>query len=94
MEIPEIQLKDFRSRLPRCLRILFFSGNIYGNILRGDPDTTEKDVIHSAILAKVHDFIIMRLPDSYRTEVGEGGVKLSGGKGSVLSLPGIFSKMR
>ncbi|MDB5046825.1 MAG: transporter ATP-binding protein, partial [Deinococcus sp.] len=48
-------------------------------IAYGRPGATEEEVISAAKLAQVHDFVL-RLPDGYKTRVGERGLKLSGGE--------------
>lgn len=58
---------------------VLFNDSIKYNICYGRHDATEEEVIEAAKLAKIHDFI-MRLPDGYETEVGERGLKLSGGE--------------
>jgi len=52
----------------------------YGNLLASDDD-----VIKAAIDAHCHDFII-KLPQGYRTEVGERGVELSGGQRQRIAI--------
>ncbi|MFS2317011.1 ABC transporter ATP-binding protein [Maricaulis sp. D1M11] len=56
-----------------------FHRSIAENIAYGRSGATPEDVIRAAKAAHAHEFI-MRLPDGYRTLVGERGVKLSGGE--------------
>jgi ATP-binding cassette subfamily B protein len=58
---------------------VLFNDTIAYNIGYGRPGATEQEIIAAAKLAQVHDFV-MRLPDGYRTRVGERGLKLSGGE--------------
>jgi ATP-binding cassette, subfamily B, heavy metal transporter len=58
---------------------VLFNDTIRYNIAYGRPGATDEEVIQAAKLAQVHDFV-MRLPDGYRTMVGERGLKLSGGE--------------
>ena len=59
--------------------VYLFAGTVYENILYGRPDATEEEVLQAAKLAGAHAFI-ERLTDGYQTNVGERGVKLSGGQ--------------
>lgn len=61
------------------------------NILYGRPEATEADMISAARRAEAHAFVL-ELHDpkgrsGYDAHVGERGVKLSGGSGSVSPLP-------
>ena len=58
---------------------MLFRSTIRYNIAYGRPGATDEEVIRAARLAQVHDFV-MRLPEGYRTMVGERGLKLSGGE--------------
>ncbi|WP_096785959.1 ABC transporter ATP-binding protein/permease [Rhodobacter sp. CZR27] len=58
---------------------VLFNDTIYYNIAYGRPEATPEEVEAAARAAKIHDFIT-RLPDGYRTTVGERGLKLSGGE--------------
>jgi ATP-binding cassette subfamily B protein len=58
---------------------VLFNDTIGYNIRYGRPDATDEEVIAAARLAHIHDFID-RLPEGYETEVGERGLKLSGGE--------------
>jgi ABC-type transport system involved in Fe-S cluster assembly fused permease/ATPase subunit len=58
---------------------VLFNDTIRYNIAYGRPGASEEEIVEAAKLAQVHDFV-MRLPDGYRTMVGERGLKLSGGE--------------
>ncbi|AXK40065.1 ABCB family ABC transporter ATP-binding protein/permease [Crenobacter cavernae] len=58
---------------------VLFNDSIYYNIAYGRPDATRDEVIEAARSAHIHDFV-MGLPDGYDTQVGERGLKLSGGE--------------
>ncbi len=59
---------------------VLFNDTIAYNIRYGRPDATEAEVRSAARLAQISDFIEERLPKGYDTEVGERGLKLSGGE--------------
>ena len=58
---------------------VLFNDTIYYNIAYGREHATRDDVIKAAKDSQIHDFI-MSLPDTYETQVGERGLKLSGGE--------------
>jgi ATP-binding cassette subfamily B protein len=58
---------------------VLFNDTIYYNILYGRPDASREDVEAAARAAHIHE-LISSLPDGYETQVGERGLKLSGGE--------------
>ncbi|CCN84266.1 ABC transporter B family member 25 [Vibrio nigripulchritudo SFn27] len=58
---------------------VLFNDSIYYNIAYGRPDATYEEVVQAAKAAKIHSFV-EQLPDGYETQVGERGLKLSGGE--------------
>lgn len=58
---------------------VLFNDTIYYNIAYGRPDATRADVEGAARAARLHGFI-EDLPEGYETQVGERGLKLSGGE--------------
>ncbi|MEM1223872.1 MAG: ABC transporter ATP-binding protein [Verrucomicrobiota bacterium] len=66
-----------------------FDGTIRENLLYGQPNATEAELIKAARKANAHDFITS-LPHGYETRVGQNGVKLSGGQRQRLSLARAF----
>ena len=62
-----------------------FGGSVAENIARFQPGATSEAVIAAAKAAGVHE-LILRLPDAYKTEVGENGVGLSAGQRQRVGL--------
>ncbi|KFM65309.1 ATP-binding cassette sub-family B member 7, mitochondrial, partial [Stegodyphus mimosarum] len=58
---------------------VLFHDTIFYNLHYGDFSRPEKDVFEAAKLAELHDSI-MKWPFQYNTQVGERGLKLSGGE--------------
>ena len=58
---------------------VLFNDTIGFNIGYGKPDASQIEIEAAAQSAQIHDFI-MRLPNGYNTDVGERGLKLSGGE--------------
>ncbi len=58
---------------------VLFNDTILYNIQYGRPDATAEEVIAAARAAHIHVFV-ESLPDKYATNVGERGLKLSGGE--------------
>ena len=64
---------------------VIFSADALENIRYGDPSADDAQVIAAAKAAHAHEFI-ERLPDGYRTYLGERGVRLSGGQRQRMSI--------
>ena len=58
---------------------VLFNDTIGYNIAYGRPDASQAQIEAAARGAAIHDFILS-LPDGYATQVGERGLKLSGGE--------------
>ncbi|WP_133486440.1 ABCB family ABC transporter ATP-binding protein/permease [Aliiroseovarius marinus] len=58
---------------------VLFNDTVLYNIAYGRPDASRSEIEAAAKAAKIHDFI-MELPEGYETQVGERGLKLSGGE--------------
>ena len=64
---------------------VLFSGTIRENVLWGDPNATEEQVIQAAKDAQAYDFI-MSFPDGFDTHLEQGGVNVSGGQKQRLCI--------
>ena len=62
-----------------------FGGSIKDNILYGNLDATNDEIIEAAKLAQAHDFI-EKLGKGYDSDVGESGKNLSVGQKQLISL--------
>ncbi len=58
---------------------VLFNSTLMENVRYGRPDASDDEVKHAIKLAHLEDFV-SRLPKGYDTEVGERGLKLSGGE--------------
>lgn len=91
-DIKEITLKSLRKNIGVVQQDVFlFTGTIKDNILYGNPEASDDQIIEAAQNANIHDFI-MSLPERYDTYVGERGVKLSGGQKQRMSIARVFLK--
>ena len=71
--------------------VFLFAGTILDNIRYGRPDASDAEVMAAARRARIHDEIL-KMPDGYRTNVGERGVVLSGGQKQRISIARVFLK--
>ncbi len=92
VDIRELGLNSLRSQLSLVLQEpLLFSGSIMDNIRYGRLEATDDEVMDAARAANAHDFI-MRLPEQYRTELGERRAQLSGGERQRICVARAFLK--
>ena len=65
--------------------IILFDDTVRANIAYGREGATEAEIVAAAKGAAAHDFI-MELPKGYDTEVGQRGVRISGGQRQRLAI--------
>ena len=68
---------------------MLFSGTLKENLLMGNPDATDEQMIAAAKIANV-DEIASNLPDGYETMLTEGGKGLSGGQRQAICIARAF----
>jgi ATP-binding cassette, subfamily B, bacterial len=86
VDIRDFHLRSYRDLLALVQQDVFlFDGSARDNIAYGRRDATDAEIEDAARRANAHEFI-EKLPEGYRTFVGERGVKLSGGQQQRLAI--------
>ncbi len=86
VDVRDYPIEALRERIGMVLQNnVLFSGTIRENLLWGDPDATEEEMIQAAKDAQAYDFI-MSFPDGFDTHIDQGGVNVSGGQKQRLCI--------
>ncbi len=86
LDVRKYPIHELRERIGMVLqKNVLFSGTIRENLLWGDKDATEEEMIRAAKDAQAHEFI-MAHPDGYDTVLEQGGVNVSGGQKQRLCI--------
>ncbi len=64
---------------------ILFNGTVLDNIAFGMNNVSLEAVIEAAKVANAHEFI-MQMPENYQTNIGDRGIKMSGGQRQRLSI--------
>ena len=95
VKIDDVDVRDIRlESLARLIGYVsqesyLFHATLRENLMYGDPDATEEQMIAAAKAAFIHDRIL-EFPDGYDTIVGERGYRLSGGERQRLSIARVI----
>jgi ATP-binding cassette subfamily C protein CydCD len=85
-DLRELPLAELRRRIAVVSQDTYlFHGTVEENLKMGRPEATPAELEAAARAANAHEFIA-RLPDGYRTVVGERGVRLSGGQRQRIAI--------
>ncbi|CAG7590211.1 ATP-binding cassette domain-containing protein [Hyalomma marginatum] len=86
IDIKNLNLADLRNNFGYVGQdSVVFSTSAYQNILYGNPDASEEEVIRAAKFASAYNFI-QKLPEGFNTFLGEKGTKLSGGQKQRIAI--------
>ena len=86
LEVSQVTQASLRAQLGIVLQDTFlFTGTIEDNIRYGRLDASHKEVVEAATAVGA-DAFIRKMPDGYKTEVGENGVNLSVGQRQIISF--------
>lgn len=84
--VKDYKLNTLREAVAMVLqKNVLFSGTIRENLLWGNKDATEEDIIKACKAAAAHDFITS-FPDGYDHHIEQGGVNVSGGQKQRLCI--------
>ena len=95
--IAGVDVRDFDlPYLRQCIGVVtqetyLFNGTILENLRYAKEDATLEEIEAACRIANIHDFI-SKQPKGYDTEVGNRGLKLSGGEKQRISLARVFLK--
>lgn len=97
VSIAGVDVKDFDLKyLRQCIGVVtqesyLFNGTILDNLRYAKEDATMEEIEQACKIANIHEFI-MRQPKGYDTEVGNRGLKLSGGEKQRISIARVILK--
>ena len=66
-------------------KAIIFNGTVKDNVLFGNSDTSELNVINSVKISKAEEFV-EKMDDKYLTHIASGGTNISGGQKQRLSI--------
>ena len=88
-EVTQHELREKLGYVPQ--KGLLFSGDIASNIMFGNPDGSESEMIEAAEIAQAVEFIDAK-PDGYHSHIAQGGSNVSGGQKQRLSIARAVAK--
>jgi ATP-binding cassette, subfamily B, bacterial len=92
VDLRDYKIADLRNQFAIVLQEpVLFSTSIAENIAYAKPDATSEEIMAAARAANAHEFIT-HLPEGYDTQVGERGMRISGGERQRISLARAFLK--
>ena len=92
VDVRDFDLHWLRSQIGMVSQDTYlFNGTIRENLRYAKEDATDEELIAACKAASIHDFIVAQ-PDGYDTEVGNRGLKLSGGEKQRLSIARVILK--
>lgn len=84
--VKEYKLNNLRDAVAMVLqKNTLFSGTIEENMKWGNPNATHEEVVEACKYAQADDFI-EAMPNKYETDLGQGGVNVSGGQKQRLCI--------
>jgi len=91
-DLRALRVRGLRQQIALVLQESFlFPFSVADNIAYGRPDATDEEIVAAARLANADEFI-RRLPDGYRTVLGDRAATLSGGERQRLAIARAFLK--
>ena len=92
VDVRDFDLTYLRSQIGFVTQDTYlFNGTIRDNLLYAKPDATDEEIEAACKAASIHEFIASQ-PDGYLTQVGNRGLKLSGGEKQRISIARVILK--
>jgi ATP-binding cassette subfamily B protein len=88
-DVSQHELREKLGYVPQ--KGLLFSGDIASNIMFGNPDGSESEMIEAAEIAQAAEFINAK-PEGYHSHIAQGGSNVSGGQKQRLSIARAVAK--
>lgn len=86
VNVKDYKLDKLRGAVAMVLqKNVLFSGTIRDNLVWGNPEATDEEIELACRASAAHEFITS-FPDGYATELGQGGVNVSGGQKQRLCI--------
>ena len=86
VNVKNYDIKTLRDNVAMVLqKNVLFSGTIKENLMWGNKNATEEEMIHACKLAQADEFI-QKFPDKYDTYIEQGGSNVSGGQKQRLCI--------
>lgn len=84
--VKEYCLRSLRDSVSMVLqKNVLFSGSIADNLRWGNKEATDEELVRACEIADAHGFV-SSFPDGYNTDLGQGGVNVSGGQKQRLCI--------
>lgn len=86
IEIDQIDIENLRSQMAIVPQeVILFAGSIRENILFGNTNASEAEIVEASKQANAWEFITS-FPDGLETQVGDRGIQLSGGQKQRIAI--------
>ncbi len=86
VNVKDYKIKGLRDAVSMVLqKNVLFSGTISENLRWGNKNATDEELVEACTIADAHSFV-SSFPDGYNTDLGQGGVNVSGGQKQRLCI--------
>lgn len=86
VDVKDYKIHNLREEVSMVLqKNVLFSGTIAENLRWGNKEATDEELVAACEIADAHSFI-SSLPEGYNTDLGQGGVNVSGGQKQRLCI--------
>lgn len=86
VDVRDYKIHELREEVSMVLqKNVLFSGTIAENLRWGNKDATDEELVAACEIADAHSFV-SSFPEGYQTDLGQGGVNVSGGQKQRLCI--------